>query len=118
MKDEFINNSMTDKDDILINKFFAEQKQIINDDGFSRRVMRKLPSKISCYSRIWSTVCLLAALLLFVTCHGFKLIINCLDVILRTTPTHSIFDCSPLAIAIAIVTLGGVGIYSLVMAER
>lgn len=109
---------MTDKDDILINKFFAEQKQTIEDNGFSHKVMRRLPSKASRYSRIWSSICIVAALLLFVACHGFKLIVNALDVVLRTAPTHGIFDYSPFTIAIVVVVLAGLGIYNMVMAER
>lgn len=109
---------MTDNDDILIKRFFAEQKQTIKDDGFSRKVMRRLPSKAYRYSRIWSTICIVAALLLFVACHGLKQLVNALDVVLRTVPTHGIFDYSPFTIAIVVIVLAGLGIYNLVMAEK
>jgi TRAP-type C4-dicarboxylate transport system permease small subunit len=109
---------MTDKDELLIDKFFAEQKQSVEDDGFSKNVMRKLPSKASRYSRIWSTICILGALALFVYCHGFKLIMNSIDVMLRTAPTHDFFSCTPLTAAIAVIVLAGVGIYRLVTSQQ
>lgn len=109
---------MTDKDDVLLRKFFTEQKQTIADDGFSRKVMRRLPSKAIRYSRIWSTICIVAILLVFVTCHGFKQILNILDALVRTVPTHNIFDYSPFTIAIIVVVLAGLGLYNLVMEEK
>lgn len=109
---------MTDHNDVLLKKFFAEQKQVVADEGFSHDVIRKLPSKASRYSRLWSSICIVAALILFVTCHGFKLIVTSLSVILKTAPTHSIFDYSPFTIIIAVVVLCGVGLYTLVTTDR
>lgn len=36
---------MTETDDKLLKQFFSEQKQEVKDNGFSRRVMRNLPTK-------------------------------------------------------------------------
>ena len=36
---------MTETDDKLLKQFFGEQKQEIEDNGFSRRVMRNLRSE-------------------------------------------------------------------------
>ena len=38
---------MMETDDKLIRAFFAEQKQEIPDNGFSRRVMNRLPHKFT-----------------------------------------------------------------------
>ena len=43
-KDTFDNNKVL-SDDELVAMFFAEQKQELPDDGFSKRVMQQLPSR-------------------------------------------------------------------------
>jgi len=48
---------MEDKDEILLKDFFRENRQEIADDGFSRRVMNRLPER-----RIWIVSQLLTAL--------------------------------------------------------
>ena len=55
---------MEDKD-ILLNNLFAEAaKTEIADNGFSRKVMRRLPSRAERMSRIWTCVCTMAAVVL------------------------------------------------------
>ena len=55
---------MEDKD-ILQNNLFAEAaKTEIADNGFSRKVMRRLPSRAERMSRIWTCVCTMAAVVL------------------------------------------------------
>ena len=46
---------MTEIDnDKLLRDFFAENKQEIADNGFSRRVMHHLPGRSNHLARIWS----------------------------------------------------------------
>ena len=45
---------MMETDDKLIRAFFAEQKQEIPDNGFSRRVMNRLPCRTSLLIKVWS----------------------------------------------------------------
>ena len=46
---------MTEIDnDKLLRDFFAENKQEIADNGFSRRVMHHLPDRSNRLARIWS----------------------------------------------------------------
>lgn len=63
---------MTDNDDILIGKLFDEvRRKEIEDNGFSRRVMRNLPPDESLYdkkallmSRLWTVLCTLTGIVL------------------------------------------------------
>lgn len=44
---------MTDNnDDVLVKKFFSENRIDVPDDGFSRRVMRRLPDRTRRISRL------------------------------------------------------------------
>ena len=49
---------MEDNKDILLNKLFEEAANTeIADNGFTRQVMRRLPSRAQRYNRIWTGVC-------------------------------------------------------------
>ena len=80
---------MTDKDNILIDDFFegrndladlfkqAAQQQI-EDNGFTERVMQKLPDartdNVRRLSRLWSLFCILVALGLFFAFGGWQVL--------------------------------------------
>ena len=58
---------MTEIDnDKLLRDFFAENKQEIADNGFSRRVMHHLPGRSNHLVRIWSAFVMTVAAVLFV----------------------------------------------------
>lgn len=71
---------MTDKDNFMISneeenmleEFFASRKQTIADDGFSREVMRKLPRGAIWLNRLWTTLWLVAIVIMFVTENGLS----------------------------------------------
>ena len=50
---------MTETDDKLLKQFFGEQKQEIEDNGFSRRVMRNLPGRNHRLVQAWGAACAL-----------------------------------------------------------
>lgn len=57
---------LTESDELLVKGFFEENKIDIADNGFSERVMRRLPSPSVRLNRIWTAVCtLLGAMWLF-----------------------------------------------------
>lgn len=66
---------MTEIDnDKLLRDFFAENKQEIADNGFSRRVMHHLPDRSNRLARIWSAfVMTVAAALCMVRWIGSNL---------------------------------------------
>ncbi|MGM9780202.1 MAG: DUF5056 domain-containing protein [Prevotella sp.] len=56
---------MEDNKDILLNQLFAEAaKTEIADNGFTRKVMRRLPSRAELYNRIWTFACVIVAIFL------------------------------------------------------
>ena len=64
---------MTEIDnDKLLRDFFAENKQGIADNGFSRRVMHHLPGRSNHLARIWSAFVMTVAAVLFVWLGGLE----------------------------------------------
>ena len=64
---------MTEIDnDKLLRDFFAENKQEIADNGFSRRVMHHLPDRNNRLARIWSAFVMTVAAALFVWLGGLE----------------------------------------------
>ena len=55
---------MMENDDKLLVDFFAGQRQEIPDNGFTRRVMRRLPDRTLWISQIWVAFCFTLALVL------------------------------------------------------
>ena len=68
---------MEDNKDILLNNLFAEAaKTEIADNGFSRKVMRRLPSRAERMSRIWTLVCTMAAVVLLTSFKAWNYIFD------------------------------------------
>lgn len=58
--------------DKLLRDFFEENKREIADNGFSRRVMRRLPDRSHRLTRIWSAFVMALAAVLFVWLGGLE----------------------------------------------
>ena len=69
-KETFDNNRML-SDDELVAMFFAEQKQELEDKGFSQRVMQQLPSRTVRLSRIWTVVCSVLGIVFLIWADAF-----------------------------------------------
>lgn len=68
---------MTDKEaDKLISQFMKENKKELPDNGFSRRVMHRLPDRERRLSRIWIAICSGIGLLLFFLFDGFNAVLD------------------------------------------
>ena len=81
---------MIDKNDLLLQQFFSEAaSQQIEDNGFTERVMQRLPSRMNWFVRIWNTVCIVLFAVLFVVFRGWDLLAVQLEVMLRTMSTQS-----------------------------
>lgn len=81
---------MIEDNDSLLQQFFSEAaSQQIADDGFTERVMQRLPSRMNWFVRIWNTVCIVLFAVLFVVFRGWDLLAVQLEVMLRTMSTHS-----------------------------
>ena len=81
---------MIDDNDRLLQQFFSEAaSQQIEDNGFTERVMQRLPSRMNWFVRTWNTVCIVLFAVLFVVFRGWDLLAVQLEVMLRTMSTHS-----------------------------
>ena len=69
---------MTETDDKLLKQFFGEQKQEIEDNGFSRRVMRNLPGRNHRLVQAWGAACAVVCVILFFTLGGLQATISTL----------------------------------------
>ncbi len=79
---------MTEDNEHLLQQFFSEAAIRPQDDGFSRRVMQHLPSRINWFERLWTACCVLTFLALFVAFRGWELLAVHFEVLLRTLAVH------------------------------
>lgn len=109
---------MTETDDKLLKQFFSEQKQEIEDRGFSRRVMRNLPGRSHRFGQVWSGLCMALAAILFFAFGGLQATIGTLREVFVSLVQHSTtanFDPKSLAIAaVVLLILGMRKVYSMV----
>lgn len=109
---------MTETDDKLLKQFFCEQKQEIEDRGFSRRVIRNLPGRSHRFGRLWSGLCMAFAAILFFAFGGLQATIGTLREVFVSIVQHSMtthFDPKSLMIAaVVLLILGMRKVYSMV----
>lgn len=61
----------------------------IADDGFTERVMRRVPSRnTQTLSRLWTVFCVALGVLLFVLLRGWEVMAYGLLMLVNTPPTH------------------------------
>lgn len=109
---------MTNDNDQLLQQFFSEAaRQEIADNGFSRRVMSRLPSRINWFTRIWTACCVLIAVVLFYVSNGWELLLASLEVLVRTALVHD-FQIHPLMLIASALVLMWIGIIELFRNER
>ena len=81
---------MMEDNEQLLRAFFSEAaQQQIADEGFTKRVMQHLPSRINWFTRLWNAGCILVFAVLFVWLDGLQLLAVQLEVMLRTLATTS-----------------------------
>lgn len=97
---------MTDKDDIMIEQFFKQAAmQQIEDNGFTERVMKRLPEsnveRVHRLSMLWTLFCSIIGVVLFFVLGGWqvlqglfygglRMMLGWLEVFLVTAPTAEI----------------------------
>ena len=72
-KKNIINNQPL-SDDELVAMFFEENRQEIEDNGFSHHVMKQLPSRSIRLRRIWTAVCTVVGIAFFFLADGIGLL--------------------------------------------
>ena len=114
---------MTDKDNILIENFFKQAaQQQIEDNGFTKRVMKSLPEspqeRAHRLSLLWTVFCLVLSLVLFFVFGGWGAlkasilvaiqgVLTSLSVFLTTAPTTEV----PLNPVVILLLVAFVGVY-------
>lgn len=97
---------MTEIDnDKLLRDFFAENKQEIADNGFSRRVMHHLPGRSNHLARIWSAFVMTVAAVLFVWLGGLEAAWGTIREVFISMINHGTTGLAPKSIIIAAVVL-------------
>lgn len=96
--------------DNLLNQFFKENKKEIEDFGFSRKVMRRLPSHEKRLANIWATFCLAIAIILFFIFDGINVLCGVLGEAFTTILNSETANISPTSLAIVVIVLVGLGI--------
>ena len=100
----------SNNNDLLLKQFLSEaSKQTIADDGFTKRVMQRLPSSTNWFTRLWTAGCIAVFAVLFVVFHGWELLAAHFEVMLRTTLAES-FSVNPLMLATVLFGLLFVGV--------
>lgn len=96
---------MIDNKDKLLEQFFADNRQEIADNGFSRRVMHHLPRRNQHLSEIWTAFCFTLALVLFVVLDGLELILGTLRETAATAVKHGAAELDSKSLIIAGIVL-------------
>lgn len=65
---------MENEDDVLLTRFFDEQRQDIADDGFSRSVKQRLPKSTERPYVLWQAACLVAGIAVFFLSGGIAML--------------------------------------------
>lgn len=87
-------NTQQPADDLLLEQFFqAARDEQLPDNGFSHRVMTRVaaadPMSASRLSWIWTTACIVVALIVFTLMGGWNIIMAGIVSMLTTMPTTS-----------------------------
>ncbi|MBR6188989.1 MAG: DUF5056 domain-containing protein [Prevotella sp.] len=80
----------TSDDDLLLEQFFqAARAEQVPDNGFTHRVMTRLPEHQLLLSRLWTAACIIVGLVVFTLIGGWNIIVAGIIGVLTTMPTTS-----------------------------
>ena len=81
---------MIEDNERLLQEFFREAAdRQIADDGFTERVMQRLPLRINWFTRLWNIFCITVFAVLFVVFRGWDMLAVHFEVMLRTLAAQS-----------------------------
>ena len=88
---------MTEDNDLLLKQFFQDAaQQQIADNGFTERVMQRLPQRSllaarrKWLTRLWNLCCVVVFAILFVLIDGWELLAVQFEVMLRTLAVQTV----------------------------
>lgn len=108
---------LSEQDEKMLEMFFSQQRDEIQDHGFTRRVMRQLPARTNRLNLLWTFFCVAAGIIFFVAINGWQVLSNALTVSVRTVPAQDIFQLTPLTIFIGLTVLSIAMLWSRVETE-
>lgn len=114
---------MNEDNDLLIKQFFQQAaQQQIADNGFTERVMQRLPQHTSLaarrtlLTRLWTASCIVVFAVLFVVFHGWELLTIQFEVMLQTLSVQT-FSVNLLMVASVLFGLLFVGVGEVISSE-
>lgn len=117
---------LTENENKLIENLFDEaRRQEIEDDGFSRRVMRSLPSADSQFtvrmrriSRLWTAFCIMLGIALLAVTRTFEQLPAAIENLIRHVPEPGISQIVHAPLLIAAIVTAALWIYRRFDAEE
>lgn len=101
---------MMENDDKLIKNFMLANKHEIEDNGFSRRVIRCLPQQAKWLSDILSVICAIICCTLFYIFNGFEILCQTISDIVASQTYYLMSDTNFQSLIIATVVLIIIGV--------
>lgn len=93
-----------ESDERMVERFFSENRMKIEDDGFTHRVMRSLPSRTMRLNRLWTACCTAAAVLLLLTDNVQAWLSGTMRGLIADITTSSVATQSPLMTVLLLTT--------------
>ena len=114
---------MMDNDEKLIAKFFAKNKQEFADNGFSERVMQRLPAQEAVLlNRIWTLLCVAVGVIFIALTAGLAciqtILHNILGDFIGQFASVDLHNVSPLIAVVFFLTLLSVAGYNAIESEQ
>ncbi|MDD7258357.1 MAG: DUF5056 domain-containing protein [Prevotellaceae bacterium] len=105
--------------DDFVARFFEENRQDIKDNGFSRRVMSRLPRSANKLNRIWTVFCIAMGVAFLVYSKAWTILSgNMRGIWTDIITSDSLFNNNPIMIYYSLLVLAFMGGYQWVMAEK
>lgn len=84
---------MDRKDEQLLQQFIQEaSRQTIADNGFSGRILRRLPPRVNWFSRLWTLGCLLAAAIAFIASDAVPVVLVETEIFVHQLLNQGLFE--------------------------
>ena len=114
---EEIGGNLLPEEEQLVGLFFAEHSIEVEDRGFTNRVMRRLPDRSVCLNRVWTAICGMAAVAVFILTKGWISVLGTLQGFFTDMVT-SVSQAGIVSVFVTMVLLTAFAGYGLVMSER
>lgn len=105
-------------DDELVMMFFEENRVELPDDGFSKRVMGRLPSRSVKLNRIWTAACWIVGICAFIYFKGWSqlgiLLENAKGNLIGSLSSMDLITVSPAIIWMSLMILVSLAFYDVV----